>query len=105
MILNRLTHQVESKLIREQAGFRSRKLCPGQVLKLNDNFKNIESKFTNTLNKVEEYYKNNSLRPNLAKTEIYVFHLKDKKAKQKLLIQWNGIELKNNQNPKYLGVT
>lgn len=65
----------------------------------------VEDRVTNTLNEVGEYYKNNSLRPNPTKTEICALHLKNREAKRKLLIQWNGIELKNNQNPKYLGVT
>lgn len=47
----------------------------------------------------------NLLRPNPTKTQISVFHLKNRHANVKLNVSWNGVELEHVVNPVYLGVT
>ena len=51
------------------------------------------------------YYSRNLLKPNTAKTQICCFHLRNRYAKHKLNVTWNGVELDNYPNPIYLGVT
>ena len=47
----------------------------------------------------------NSLRANPEKTQVTVFHLRNKEAKRSLKVVWNKTELGNTTHPKYLGVT
>ena len=51
------------------------------------------------------YYSSNHLKPNPAKTQICCFHLRNRDAKRKLDVTWNGLELDHYPNPIYLGVT
>ena len=51
------------------------------------------------------YYSGNHLKPNPAKTQICCFHLRNRDAKRKLNVTWNGLELDHYPNPIYLGVT
>lgn len=53
---------------------------------------------------MDEYFEINSLRPNPVKTEVYAFHLRNKKTNRKLYVVWKSVESANNPNPKYLGV-
>ena len=57
--------------------------------------------------KIEEahYYRSNSLRVNPDKTPVTVFHLRNREAKRLLQVSRNGVDLKNTDTPKYLGVT
>lgn len=43
------------------------------------------------------------LYPSMDKTEVCCFHLNNKEANKKLSVIFNGIALKHNFNPKYLG--
>ena len=43
--------------------------------------------------------------PNSAKTHICCFHLRNRDAKRKLNVTWNGLELDHYPNPIYLGDT
>lgn len=67
-------------------------------------FETIERKLSATLTKMDEYFEANSLHPNLLKTEVCAFHLRNKEANRKLHVTWKGVDLVNNPNPKYLGV-
>ena len=51
------------------------------------------------------YYSSNHLKPNPAKTQICCFHLRNRDAKRKLDVTWNGLELDHYPNLIYLGVT
>ena len=51
------------------------------------------------------YYSRNHRKPNPAKTQICCFHLRNRDAKRKLDVTWNGLELDHYSNPIYFGVT
>ena len=51
------------------------------------------------------YYSTNHLKPNPANTQICCFHLRNRDAKRKLDVTWNGLELDHYTNHIYLGVT
>lgn len=51
------------------------------------------------------YFKKWGLQPNPNKTEVSTFHLNNREADLQLNIQFEGIRLKHNKYPKYLGVT
>ena len=51
------------------------------------------------------YYSSNHLKPNAAKTRICCFHLRNRDAKCKLDVTWNGLELDHYPKHTYLGVT
>ena len=50
------------------------------------------------------YYEQNHLRPNTHKTQVCAYHLRNREAKKKLIIQWQGVRVYHLDNPKYLGV-
>lgn len=60
----------------------------------NDKFEKVQSKLSNCLNKLREYYRNNHLRTNPIKTEVSAFHLKNREAKRKLHV--HGTVLNSN---------
>ena len=68
-------------------------------------FSEIESTLSYSLCQLQDYYTTNLLRPNPTKTQISVFHLKNRHANVKLNVSWNGVELEHVVNPVYLGVT
>ena len=47
----------------------------------------------------------NSLRVKYDKAQNTVFHLRHREAKRPLKVSWNGVDLENTAQPKYLGVT
>ena len=51
------------------------------------------------------YYRSNRLRANLDKTQVTVFHLRNREAKRSLQVSWNGVDLENTDTPTYSGVT
>ena len=68
-------------------------------------FNLIETRLTEALNTLTNYYKINSLNANPSKTQVCAFHLNNHQANSKLHIAWNGQILKYDENPVYLGVT
>jgi hypothetical protein len=52
-----------------------------------------------------QYYIDNSLRANPAKTQACAFHLRNKEAKHTLNIKWNGQNIEHCSHTVYLGVT
>lgn len=68
-------------------------------------FEEVEKKLNGALKELTPYYKKNQLRPNPMKTQVCVFHLRNKQANRKLQIQWENTALEHCPNPKYLGVT
>jgi hypothetical protein len=63
------------------------------------------SKVETTLTGLTQYYIDNSLRVNPAKTQACAFHLRNKEAKRTLNIKWNGQNIEHCSHPVYLGVT
>jgi len=53
---------------------------------------------------MKNYYNNNYLKPDLAKTQITAFHLGNRNAKRKMIINWQGTDLEHCDEPKYLGI-
>jgi hypothetical protein len=51
------------------------------------------------------YFRNWSLKTNPRKTEVCTFHLNNRQAHDKLEIELDGISVRHNFLPKYLGVT
>ena len=68
-------------------------------------FSAVEASLANALNGLHQYYAENSLKTNPAKTQVCSFHLKNRDANCPLNIMWNGQKLENCKHPKYLGVT
>src|ERR1700744_2202432 len=52
-----------------------------------------------------QFFKKWRLCPSMDKTEVCCFYLNNKEANRKLSVTLNGIELKHNFTPKYLGDT
>ncbi len=65
----------------------------------------VQEKLQDIPNQLEIYYRDNALKPNPSKTQVCSFYLKHAKAKCKLKLSWGNVQLKNCENPKYLGVT
>ena len=68
-------------------------------------FQEVEQQIEEALGELTHYYRSNSLRANPDKTQVTVFHLRNREAKRSLQVSWNGVELENSDSPKYLGVT
>ena len=68
-------------------------------------FQHVEQTLELALDEMSIYYSSNHLKPNSAKTQICCFHLRNRDAKRKLDVTWNGLELDHYPNPIYLGVT
>ena len=65
----------------------------------------VEQTLELALDEMAIYYSSNHLKPNPAKTQICCFHLRNRGAKRKLDVTWNGLELDHYPNPIYLEVT
>ena len=65
----------------------------------------VEQTLELALDEMSIYCSRNHLKPNPAKTQICCFHLRNRDAKHKLNVTWNGLELDHHPNPIYLGVT
>ena len=68
-------------------------------------FQHVEQTLKLALDEMSIYYSRNHLKPNPANTQICCFHLRNRDAKHKLNVAWNGLELDHHPNPIYLGVT
>lgn len=49
---------------------------------------------------MKEYYNNDYLTPNPAKTQITAFHLRNRDAKRKIRVNWQGIDLEHCDEPE-----
>ena len=68
-------------------------------------FQHVEHTLEFALDEMSIYYSSN-IKPNPAKTQICCFHLRNRDAKRKLDVTWNGLELNHYPNLSiYLGVT
>ncbi|KAJ8402916.1 hypothetical protein AAFF_G00362300 [Aldrovandia affinis] len=68
-------------------------------------FMSIEETLKDALSGLTTYYEVNHLRANPAKTQVCVFHLRNKEAKRQLNVSWCGTPLSHSEHPVYLGVT
>ena len=68
-------------------------------------FDQVEETFSNEPNQLKKYYKINKLGANPLKTQICDFHPKNRYAKKKLNIIWDGQQLQHCNNSPYLSVT
>ena len=57
------------------------------------------------LQNLTKYYNDNQLKANPAKTQVSLFHLRNREVGRKLSLTWNGVDLKHCDFPVYLGVT
>ena len=57
------------------------------------------------LQNLTKYYNDNQLKANPAKTQVSLFHLRNREVGRKLSLTWNGVDLKYCDFPVYLGVT
>nr|CAH7725182.1 unnamed protein product [Callosobruchus chinensis]CAH7732496.1 unnamed protein product [Callosobruchus chinensis] len=69
------------------------------------NIEEIERNLTESLIRLNKYYRSNQLRPNPTKTQTCLFHLNNRQANRELYLEWNSVRLNHCQNPTYLGVT
>ncbi|GFR81077.1 RNA-directed DNA polymerase from mobile element jockey [Elysia marginata] len=68
-------------------------------------FNAIETRLTDALSSLTNYYTENSLNANPSKTQVCAFHLNNHQANTKLEIIWNDQPLKYDEHPFYLEVT
>ena len=68
-------------------------------------FAPIEETLTSALVGLSEYYTSNQLRANPTKTQVSLFHLRNRECGKQLKISWNGVNLTHCNLPVYLGVT
>ena len=68
-------------------------------------FAPIEETLTSALVGLSEYYTINQLRANPTKTQVSLFHLRNRECGKQLNISWNGVNLTHCNLPVYLGVT
>ena len=64
----------------------------------------IEETLTSVLDGLSEYYTTNQLRANPTKTQVSLFHLRNRECGKQLNISWNGENLTHCNLPVYLGV-
>ena len=68
-------------------------------------FAPIDETLTSALEGLTEYYTTNQLRANPMKTQVSLFHLRNRDCGKQLNISWNGVNLTHCNLPVYLGVT
>ena len=59
------------------------------------NIDDIEATLSTTLQNLSKYYKDNQLKANPAKTQVSLFHLRNREVNRKLSLTWNGVDLKH----------
>ena len=71
----------------------------------NHNIDDIEATLSTALQNLTKYYNDNQLKANPAKTQVSLFHLRNREVGRKLSLTWNGVDPKHCDFPVYLGVT
>eukprot|EP00057_Strongylocentrotus_purpuratus_P005102 XP_003730216.1 PREDICTED: RNA-directed DNA polymerase from mobile element jockey-like [Strongylocentrotus purpuratus] len=71
----------------------------------NSHIDKIETTLSSALDNQTDYYNNNHLKANPAKTQVSLFHLRNYNAGRKLSLKWNDVSLKHCDHPVYLGIT
>eukprot|EP00057_Strongylocentrotus_purpuratus_P017039 XP_011671513.1 PREDICTED: uncharacterized protein LOC100889621 [Strongylocentrotus purpuratus] len=62
-------------------------------------FEAVELHLNTALASLSEYYRANYLRANPSKTQVCVFHLKNREAKRELKLKWNNVQLNHCEHP------
>lgn len=65
----------------------------------------IGATLSSALDNPADYYDNNQLKVNPAKTKVSSFHLRNHFAGRKLSLKWNGVSLKHCDHHVYIGIT
>ena len=78
---------------------------PADICTQSTDFAPIEETLTSALDGLSEYYTTNQLRANPTKTQVSLFHLRNRECGKQLNISWNGVNLTHCNLPVYLGVT
>ena len=68
-------------------------------------FTDVEHTIEDVLDELTTYYISNILRANPDKTQVTLFHIKNREAKRTLEVKWNNTNLENTPHPKYLCFT
>ena len=68
-------------------------------------FTEVETTIGDALDELTLFYRSNSLRAYPDKTQVTVFHLRNKEANRSLKVEWTRTEMENTPHPKYLGIT
>ena len=71
----------------------------------NHKIDDIEATLSTALQNLTKYYNDNHLKANPAKTQVSLFHYRNREVGRKLSLTWNGVDLKHCDFPVYLGVT
>ena len=75
------------------------------ALCMQTDFAPIEETLPSAIDGLSEYYTTNQLRENPIKTQVSLFHLRNRECGKQLKISWNGVNLTHCNPPVYLGVT
>ena len=65
----------------------------------------IEETLSSALVRLTEYYETNQLRANPTKTQVSLFHLRNRECTRQLNVNWNGVKLAHCPYSVYIGVT
>ena len=68
-------------------------------------FASIDETLTSALDDLSKYYTTNHLRASPTKTQVRLFHLRNREYGKQLNISWNGVNLTHCILPVYLSVT
>ncbi|KAI8434888.1 LOW QUALITY PROTEIN: hypothetical protein MSG28_003373 [Choristoneura fumiferana] len=68
-------------------------------------FGDVEGTLSAALETLSQYYEQNCLRPNPAKTQSCAFHLRNRDASRPLDVTWGGVRIEHCPHPRYLGIT
>ena len=68
-------------------------------------FAPIEETLTSAIDGLSEYYTTNQLRANPTKTQVSLFHLRNRECGKQHNISWNGVNLTHCNLLVYLGIT
>lgn len=66
-------------------------------------FESVEKHLSEALQKLDDYYRNNHLKPNPSKTQLCAFHLRNREASRRLDVSWRETKLDHCATPKYFG--
>lgn len=100
MLFNLYTHDIPTTNARKL--IYADNIC---LVTQDNNLDACEKTLTADLTVLSHYLKQWRLKPNPAKTEISLFHLNNRQANQTIKVVFNNVEVRNSQNPTYLGVT
>lgn len=75
------------------------------ITQYNNTFDLCVATLSNDVDSLNKYFKEQRLKPNQTKIEVTLFHHNNKRTPYKINQFFDGPEIKNIRNSKYLGVT